>query len=108
MTSFSIGVDYGTNSVRALVVNTATGREVATGVYNYPSGQEGILLDRRDPNLARQNPADYIEGFFRSVRAAVTRANKVRGFHMDRVVGIGVATTGSTPLPVLVQLPMFS
>lgn len=98
--TFAIGVDYGTNSVRALVVNTASGREVATHVYGYPSGEAGIILDSRDPHLARQNPADYIEGFYRSVRNAVRKAGETRGFKPDRVVGIGIDTTGSTPLPV--------
>ena len=73
---FSIGVDYGTNSVRALVVDTADGEEIATHVYNYPSGEAGILLDPKDPNLARQNPADYIEGFYTSVRRAVAAAKR--------------------------------
>lgn len=97
---YSIGVDYGTNSVRALVVDTANGSEVATHVYNYPSGKAGVLLDRKDPNLARQNPADYINGFFTSVRRAVAAAKKKRGFKPENVVGIGVDTTGSTPIPV--------
>src|SRR4030065_237310 len=56
---FAIGVDYGTNSVRALVVNVADGAEVGTHVYDYPSGDAGILLDPKAPNLARQNPADH-------------------------------------------------
>ena len=98
--AYSIGVDYGTNSVRALVVDTADGREVATHVYNYPSGKAGILLDPKDPNVARQNPADYIEGFITSVKRAVAQAKKTRGFKPDRVIGIGVDTTGSTPIPV--------
>ncbi len=97
---FAIGVDYGTNSVRALVVDVATGAELGTAVYNYPSGEAGILLDRKDPNLARQNPADYVEGFFRSVRGALRAAKAKPGFEADRVVGIGVDTTGSTPMPV--------
>ncbi len=66
--AFAIGVDYGTNSVRALVVDIADGREVATHVYDYPSGEAGILLDPKDPHTARQNPADYIEGFYASRR----------------------------------------
>jgi L-ribulokinase len=45
--SFSIGVDYGTNSVRALIVDTVDGSELATHVYSYPSGDAGILLDRK-------------------------------------------------------------
>ncbi|QEG36682.1 ribulokinase [Bythopirellula goksoeyrii] len=97
---FSIGVDYGTNSVRALVVDIGTGAEIATAVFDYPSGEAGILLDPKDPNLARQNPADYIEGFYQSVASAVSEAAKVDGFSADQVVGIGVDTTGSTPIPV--------
>jgi L-ribulokinase len=100
MTSFSIGVDYGTNSVRALVVDIATGAEVATAVFDYPSGNDGILLDPNDPNLARQHPADYIEGFYRSVGQAVREASKIDGFSAEQVVGIGLDTTGSTPIPV--------
>jgi L-ribulokinase len=97
---FSIGVDYGTNSVRALVVDVADGSEVGTYVYNYPSGEAGILLDPRDPNLARQNPADYIQGFYVSVKRAVNAAKKDPGFSPEQVVGIGIDTTGSTPIPV--------
>ena len=57
MSKLALGLDYGTNSVRALLVETETGAEIATAVYEYPSGEAGILLDARDPNLARQNPA---------------------------------------------------
>ena len=97
---FAVGVDYGTNSVRALIVDLTDGREIATCLYDYPSGDAGILLDRKDPNLARQNPADYIEGFYRSLGGAVRAAGKRRGFSPEKVVGIGVDTTGSTPIPV--------
>ena len=97
---YAIGVDYGTNSVRALLVDVATGEEVASQVYHYPSGHEGILLDGRDPNLARQNPADYIHGLLASVSAVVKAAGRQRGFEPGNVVGIGVDTTGSTPIPV--------
>jgi L-ribulokinase len=97
---FAIGVDYGTNSVRALVVDAADGSEIASCVFNYPSGEAGILLDPKDPNLARQNPADYIEGFYRSVKGAVAAAKRTAGFSPENVVGIGIDTTGSTPIPV--------
>ncbi|MCI0332310.1 MAG: ribulokinase [Planctomycetes bacterium] len=110
---FAIGVDYGTNSVRALVVDVADGAEIATHVYDYPGGEAGVLLDSKDPNLARQNPADYIEGFYKSVRRTVAAAKRKRGFQPDNVIGIGVDTTGSTPIPVdrdgtpLALLPKF-
>ena len=97
---FAVGVDYGTNSVRALVVDVSDGSDVATHVYDYPSGDAGILLDAGDPNLARQDPADYIQGFYESVSGAIQAASKRRGFSVDKVVGIGVDTTGSTPIPV--------
>ena len=101
MPKFAIGVDYGTNSVRALVVNIANGEEVGTSVWNYESGEHGILLDDKDVHLARQNPADYLKGFYESVREAVRSASECCAeFSVDSVVGIGVDTTGSTPIPV--------
>lgn len=98
--SYSIGVDYGTNSVRALVVDNSNGSEIATAIYDYQSGDHGVLLDRNDPNLARQDPADYIEGFMQSVKAAIAMASQQADFSADQIVGIGVDTTGSTPVPV--------
>jgi L-ribulokinase len=98
--SFTIGVDFGTNSVRAVVVDTADGRVAGTRVFEYPSGDQGVLLDPKQPHLARQNPADYIEGLRVSVRDALAAAEADAGFSRDRVIGIGVDTTGSTPLPV--------
>ena len=60
--AYTLGIDYGTNSVRALVVDCADGSEVGTGVVDYPSGKQGILLDPRDHHLARQHPGDYLFG----------------------------------------------
>ena len=100
MHSYTIGIDYGTNSVRAVVIDCADGRVIGTNVFDYPSGDQGILLLPRDPHLARQNPADYVDGLRASVTAALTAADATPGFSRDRVVGIGVDTTGSTPLPV--------
>lgn len=101
---YSIGVDYGTNSVRAVMVGLADGREYATSVYAYPGGKQGILLDAHDPNLARQRPGDYLRGFDRTVSAIVAESVKrVRHFSPEQVVGIGIDTTGSTPLPLNAQ-----
>jgi L-ribulokinase len=98
--AFTIGVDYGTSSVRALVVDCADGRELGTAVFDYPSGEQGVLVDPRDPHLARQNPADYVLGLERSVNGALAAAEAQPGFSRERVIGIGVDTTGSTPIPV--------
>jgi L-ribulokinase len=96
----SLGIDYGTNSVRALVVRCSDGRELGSCVVGYPSGQEGVLLDGKDHHLARQHPGDYIVGLEKSVRGALVAAAKIRGFKAKNIVGIGVDTTGSSPIPV--------
>ena len=101
---YTIGLDYGTNSVRCLIVNVANGAEVATAVHEYPSGQAGILLDPADHNLARQNPADYLIGLQETVAQALQQARESdSAFDPANVIGIGVDTTGSTPLPVDAQ-----
>lgn len=97
---YTIGLDFGTNSVRALVVDIADGRELASAVFNYAKGSAGILLDPTQPDLARQWPQDYIDGTFTVVAEALQRAGSDKAFSRDKVIGIGVDTTGSTPMPV--------
>ena len=96
----ALGVDYGTNSVRALIVDCATGAELGSAVVDYPSGHQGVLLDKSDHHLARQNPADYLFGLEKSVLGALQQAAGKAGFSPGQVIGIGVDTTGSSPLPV--------
>lgn len=97
---YTLGIDYGTNSVRALVVRCADGAELGSAVFSYPSGSQGILLDPRDHHLARQYPGDHLLGLEKSVRAALAAAKKTRGFDAAKVIGLGVDTTGSSPIPV--------
>jgi L-ribulokinase len=97
---YTIGIDYGTNSVRAIVVDTSNGREIGSAVVDYPSGKQGILLDPKDHNLARQHPGDYLLGLEKSVKTALEQASKTQGFSPAQVIGIGVDTTGSSPIPV--------
>jgi L-ribulokinase len=98
--AFTLGIDFGTNSVRAVVVDCLNGREIGSCVIEYPSGKRGVLLDPRDPNLARQHPGDYFYGLEKSVQGALEAASAVAGFSREQVIGIGVDTTGSSPLPV--------
>ena len=95
-------------------MDTANGKEIGTSVWGYATGQAGIILDRTDHNVARQNPADYIKGLEITIKQTLGRAKKAdRKFSPDKVVGIGVDTTGSTPIPVdengmpLAMLPKF-
>jgi L-ribulokinase len=98
---YTIGLDYGTNSVRCLIVDATNGNELGTAVYEYETGEAGIILDPADHNLARQNPADYLKGIEITVKVAITEAkNAVKGFEPDQIIGIGIDTTGSTPIPV--------
>jgi L-ribulokinase len=99
--AFTIGLDFGTGSVRAVVVDCADGRTLGSSVCDFPTGVGGVIVDARDPHLARQNPADYLAGMKTAVPRAMAAATAAdHGFSPDRVIGIGVDTTGSTPIPV--------
>jgi len=99
--AYTIGLDFGTNSVRTLIVNIEDGSEIATAVHEYETGEAGIILDAADHNLARQNPADYLKGTEVTITEALAAAKKAeKDFDTDKIIGIGVDTTGSTPLPV--------
>jgi L-ribulokinase len=100
---YTLGLDYGTNSVRCLIVRCADGAEISSAVVDYPSGKQGILLDAKDHHLARQHPGDYLFGLEKSVKLALAAAKKTKGFDAKKVIGIGVDTTGSSPIPVDAQ-----
>jgi L-ribulokinase len=98
--AYTLGLDFGTGSVRAVVADCADGRLAGTAVFDFPSGDAGVIVDPRDPHLARQNPADYLAGLRSAVPAAIATAEADAAFARDRIIGIGVDTTGSTPMPV--------
>jgi L-ribulokinase len=91
--SFVIGVDYGTDSVRSVIVNAANGKEVASEVFTYPRWKEGKYCDP-GKNQFRQHPLDYVEGLEASISGALAIAPAGTA---EKVVGISVDTTGSTP-----------
>jgi len=101
MPPYVIGLDFGTNSCRSLLVDAASGTEVAGHVFPYPSGTDGVILDSAEPDLARQNPGDYLLGIEATVKEAICMAKTVDpAFTPEAVIGIGVDTTGSSPMPV--------
>jgi L-ribulokinase len=101
MKRYALGIDYGTNSCRSLLVDLDDGTEVGSTVFPYPSGALGILLDERNPNVARQNPQDYLDALMVVTRGALEQAREqVPGFDSAQVVGMGIDTTGSTVIPV--------
>jgi L-ribulokinase len=104
MNKYVIGLDFGTNSCRSLIVDVANGKELASDVFPYPSGKDGVIVDDTDPHLARQNPADYLLGIEVTIKKALKKAKAIRSkFSSSDVIGIGVDTTGSSPMPVDAQ-----
>ena len=93
MNPITLGLDFGTDSVRALLVDTRTGEELRTGVAHYPRWAEGRYCDPARQQY-RQHPLDYHEAMTAAVQTAL------QGIDATRVVGIGVDTTGSTVVPV--------
>jgi len=105
-----IGLDFGTDSVRALIVDARSGDEVAGAVKAFPRWTEGRYCDPA-ANRFRQHPLDHLEGLEAAVREALAQAPARTA---DRIVGITADTTGSTPGPVdragmpLALLPEFA
>jgi L-ribulokinase len=101
MNKYVVGLDFGTNSCRSLLVDVSNGNELSSHVYNYSSGEAGVIIDSKDPNLARQNPSDYLIGITLTITEAIKKAKTVdKDFRTENIIGIGVDTTGSCPIPV--------
>jgi len=90
------GIDYGTDSVRSVLIDTADGRELGSAVFEYPRWKKGLYCDPAI-NQYRQHPSDYIEGLEYTVKETIKRAGDIRP---EEIVGITIDTTGSTPVAV--------
>ena len=90
---YVIGLDFGTDSCRALVVDTYTGREMATGVSFYPRWKAGLYCDAHN-NRYRQHPLDYIESMTEAVHIALS---DLKEEEITSICGLCFDTTGSTP-----------
>src|SRR6201746_1406353 len=93
---YCIGIDFGTDSVRAIIVNAQIGREVASAMFHYPRWKDGLFCNA-SANQFRQHPLDYIEGMVSAVTAALREAgSSVK----SNIRAISMATTGSSPAAV--------
>ena len=93
MKKYVIGLDYGSDSARALIVDTANGQEMATSVKYYPRWVKGLYCDPAK-NQYRQHPLDYLEVMEASIKEALSKCDPSVA---ENVVGISFDTTGSTP-----------
>jgi len=93
---FTIGLDYGTDSVRSLIVNVENGEEVSSVVFEYPHWKKQLYCDAPN-NQFRQHPKDYLEGMEYTIVEALKQAPAGVA---ENVVGISIDTTGSTPIAV--------
>ncbi len=96
MAKYTIGLDYGTDSVRALIVDIEDGTEVAQAVFAYPRWKKERYCNP-SKNEFRQHPLDYLEGLEFTITEALKNAPDGVA---QQVVGISVDTTGSTPIAV--------
>ena len=100
MAKFSIGIDFGTESARAVLVRVKDGEEVANAVHTYADG----VIDERlpgtnielEPDWALQNPADYIE----AIKKTIPQVLREAGVDAEDVIGIGIDFTSCTMLPI--------
>ena len=93
---YVIGVDYGSDSVRTIIVDAANGREVAASVYYYPRWKDQLYCNPAD-NRFRQHPLDYVEGLEETIKRCLVQAGPSVAAN---VRAISVDTTGSTPVAV--------
>jgi L-ribulokinase len=94
--SFVIGVDYGTDSVRSIVVDASNGNEIASSVFYYPRWKDGLFCNAAE-NLFRQHPLDYVEGLETTIKDCLQKADVTVA---SNIKAISIDTTGSTPVAV--------
>jgi L-ribulokinase len=95
--NYVIGVDYGTDSVRSVLIDAANGKEISSSVFLYPRWKKGLYCNPSQ-NQFRQHPLDYIEGLEHTIKACIEKAGGQS--IVPFIKGISVDTTGSTPIAV--------
>ena len=94
--TFVIGVDFGTDSVRSVIVDASNGNEAASSVFNYPRWRDGLFCNP-SKNQFRQHPLDYVDGVETTIKECLRQAGAVV---KKNVKAISIDTTGSTPIAV--------
>jgi L-ribulokinase len=106
---YTLGIDYGTDSVRTMVIDTGNGKIIGQAVATYERWAQG-MYSKPETNQFRQHPLDYIEGLKKSVKGAIAQLSPEG---INSIAAISIATTGSTPIAInkegtpLAMLPGF-
>ena len=95
MNSYVIGLDFGTDSVRAILVNTSNGEEIANSVYKYDKWSKGLFCEPKT-NQYRQHPSDHFIGLKHTIKEIIFKS-KIKP---DNIKAISIDTTGSSPIAV--------
>jgi L-ribulokinase len=93
---YVIGVDYGTDSVRSIIVNATNGEEIASSVFYYPRWKQGLYCNP-GKNQFRQHPLDYLEGLENTITGCLQKAGTAVA---ENIKAISIDTTGSSPVAV--------
>ena len=93
--SYVIGLDYGTDSVRAVLIDSENGKEIASEVHWYQRWKKGMYCDPSS-NRFRQHPLDHIEGLEKTISGVVTKSD----IEPSAIKAICIDTTGSSPVPI--------
>ena len=106
---YSLGLDFGSTAVRALIIDLEKGTELSSFSTDYPCGTQGVCLDPANPLLARQDPEAYIIAMTESIRQAVVLAKQAdRQFQAEHLAGIGIDATSATIIPVAENMQLLS
>ncbi|WP_366521777.1 ribulokinase [uncultured Proteiniphilum sp.] len=93
MEKLVIGIDYGTDSCRAVVLDTASGKELAAATSSYPRWKKGLYCDP-SANRYRQHPQDYIDSLIEVIHGLLAQLSPEE---VENIAALGIDTTGSTP-----------
>ncbi len=96
MSNYVTGADFGTDSVRAVIIDTANGAELVSAVCYYPRWKDGLYCNAA-VNQFRQHPLDYTESLEKTIKECVAKAGADVA---KNIVGLSVDTTGSTPVAI--------
>ena len=72
MSQYTIGLDFGTNSCRCIIIDINNGKEISSYVHNYKFGKNGVITNKKNPLVARQHPKHYTDSIIKGIKGSLT------------------------------------